>query len=287
MTLAERLSEYVRAALHRPLGPVVRARRRDRRDRPALPPAGLGAGHLGHRPRPGPRRPGRRTRRTAVSAADPLAAIRALGALATPDGTALLVLRNFHRFLGTVEVVQALDTADRRRQAGPDLRRRPLPGRADPRRAGEAVRRHRARPARPRPARARSPAAIATEPGELPEGDGLDAVLDAAAGLTRVEAENAFSLSLVRHGRVAPDVLWELKAPDAEEERPADPAPRRRDLRRPGRPGGPQGVLHAAPCGRAAGPMSGPAACSCSAPPGSGKSRRSARPWATRPAGRR
>ena len=34
----------------------------------------------------------------------------------------------------------------------------------------------------------------------------------AAAGLTRVEAENAFSLSLVRHGRVAPDVLWELKA---------------------------------------------------------------------------
>ena len=30
-----------------------------------------------------------------------------------------------------------------------------------------------------------------TEPGELPEGDGLDAVLDAAAGLTRIEAENA------------------------------------------------------------------------------------------------
>jgi hypothetical protein len=53
---------------------------------------------------------------------------------------------------------------------------------------------------------------VATEPGELPEGSGLAAVLDAAAGLTRVEAENAFSLSLVRHGRIAPDVLWELKA---------------------------------------------------------------------------
>ena len=52
---------------------------------------------------------------------------------------------------------------------------------------------------------------VATEAGELPEGDGLTAVLDAAAGLTRVEAENAFSLSLVRHDRVAPDVLWELK----------------------------------------------------------------------------
>src|SRR3954453_3299825 len=35
-------------------------------------------------------------------AADPLAAIRALNALASPDGTALLVLRNFHKFLGSV-----------------------------------------------------------------------------------------------------------------------------------------------------------------------------------------
>ena len=52
---------------------------------------------------------------------------------------------------------------------------------------------------------------VATEPGELPDGDGLGAVLDAAAGLTRFEAENAFSLSLVRHGRLAADVLWELK----------------------------------------------------------------------------
>ena len=53
---------------------------------------------------------------------------------------------------------------------------------------------------------------IATDHGELPEGDALTAVLDAAAGLTRVEAENALSLSLVRHNRVTPDVLWELKA---------------------------------------------------------------------------
>ena len=52
---------------------------------------------------------------------------------------------------------------------------------------------------------------IATEPGDLPEGDDLGMVLDAAAGLTRVEAENAFSLSLVRHGRVVPETLWELK----------------------------------------------------------------------------
>ena len=37
-------------------------------------------------------------------------------------------------------------------------------------------------------------------------------VTPTSAGLTRVEAENAFSLSLVRHGRLAPDVLWEIKA---------------------------------------------------------------------------
>src|SRR5689334_17161730 len=40
-------------------------------------------------------------------AADPLAALRALNALATPEGTALLVLKNFHRYLNSIEVVQA------------------------------------------------------------------------------------------------------------------------------------------------------------------------------------
>ncbi len=52
---------------------------------------------------------------------------------------------------------------------------------------------------------------IATEPGEWPEGEQEMAVLDAASGLTRLEAENAFSLALVRHGRVAAESIWELK----------------------------------------------------------------------------
>ena len=56
MTLAERLAEFVRRRLYRPLDPVVRARRRDRRDRPALPPAALGPGDLGYRSRPHRRR---------------------------------------------------------------------------------------------------------------------------------------------------------------------------------------------------------------------------------------
>jgi hypothetical protein len=146
-----------------------------------------------------------------ISAADPLAAIRALGALASPDGTALLVLRNFHRFLGSAEVVQALDT---QLVAGKQARtfvvvlapvvqvpvelekqfvvlEHDLPGRDQLATIGRGV---------------------AVEPGELPEGDGLDAILDAAAGLTRMEAENAFALSLVRHGRLAADVLWEIKS---------------------------------------------------------------------------
>ena len=120
------------------------------------------------------------------------------------------MLRNFHRFLGSPEVVQALDT---QLAAGKQARtfvvilapvvkvpveleklfvvvEHDLPGRDQ---LGAIAR------------------GVATEPGELPDGDGLDAVLDAAAGLTRVEAENAFSLSLVRHGRLAPEVLWEIK----------------------------------------------------------------------------
>jgi hypothetical protein len=43
-----------------------------------------------------------------ASAADPLAAIRAASALASPNGTTLLVVKNFHRFLQSAEIVQAL-----------------------------------------------------------------------------------------------------------------------------------------------------------------------------------
>ena len=61
---------------------------------------------------------------------------------------------------------------------------------------------------------------VATEPGELPEE--LWPVLDAAAGLTRGEAENAFALSLVRHGRLDPAPLWELKAKQLKSRRAAE-----------------------------------------------------------------
>ena len=210
MTLAERLSEYVRACF---TGLWVRTHEPDDASAEiaalchkegwslATWDVDRGLALAGAADGPG----------AVPGAADPLAAIRSLPALARPDGTAILALRNFHKFLNSAEVVQALDTRlaagklDRTFvvvlspvvQVPAELEKlfvvveHDLPGRDQ---LGAIAR------------------GVATEPGELPEGEGLDAVLDAAAGLTRVEAENAFSLSLVRHGRLAPDVLWEIKS---------------------------------------------------------------------------
>lgn len=142
---------------------------------------------------------------------DPLAAIRAVNTLATADGTAILVLQNFHRFLQSAETVQALIRqimAGRRNrtfvvilspvvQIPTELEKlfvvleHDLPSREQ---LAEIAR------------------GIATEDEELPEGSELETVLDAASGLTRLEAENAFSLSLVRHSRITPPAVWELKS---------------------------------------------------------------------------
>ena len=210
MTLAERLSEYVRACFtgiwittFEPDDALTEIARLCRQNHWALASWDIDRGMsvAGQSAEAG----------AITSAADPLAAIHALGALAMPDSTAILVLRNAHRFLSSAEIMQALDT---QLTAGKQSRTfvvvlapvvqipielekqfvvldHELPGRDQI----AAIAR-----------------GVATEPGELPDGETLDAVLDAAAGLTRVEAENAFSLSLVRHGRLAPSVLWEIKA---------------------------------------------------------------------------
>ena len=143
--------------------------------------------------------------------ADPLAAIRAVNTLATDTGSALLVLVNFHRFLNSPEIVQALAqqiTAGKQNrtfvvilspvvQIPTELEKlfivleHDLPTREQ---LEEIAR------------------GIATQDGDLPEGGGLATVLDAAAGLTRFEAEGAFSLSLVRHQRIEPEAIWELKS---------------------------------------------------------------------------
>lgn len=142
---------------------------------------------------------------------DPLAALRSLNALASPESSALLVLPNFHRFLNSSEVIQTLAnhiTSGKQNrtfivvlsplvQIPVELERlfavldHELPTREQLEQIARGV---------------------ATEDGELPAGDNLANVLDAAAGLTRFEAENAFALSLVRHRQVAPEAIWELKS---------------------------------------------------------------------------
>ena len=141
---------------------------------------------------------------------DPLAAIRAVNALASADSSAILVLVNFHRFLSSAEIVQALAQQISCRQARTfivilsplvqvpvELEKlmvvveHDLPDREQLEQIARG---------------------IATEDGELPESDKLATVLDAAAGLTRFEAEGGIALGLVRHGHLAADSIWELKS---------------------------------------------------------------------------
>jgi hypothetical protein len=145
-----------------------------------------------------------------ASGTDPLAAIRSINVLAVPKTSAVLVLVNLHRFLNSAEIVQALAqqiVAGKHNrtfcivlsavlQVPVELEKlmavveHDLPDRQQ---LAEIAR------------------GVATEEGELPQGVELDRLLDAAAGLTRYEAENAYSLSLVRHRTVEPDVIWQLK----------------------------------------------------------------------------
>ncbi len=146
-----------------------------------------------------------------TSGSDPLAAIRSVNALATQDGTAILVLQNFHRFMQSAEVAQALS---RQIIAGKQNRTilvvlAPMVHIPTELEKMFVVIEHELPSREQLEEIARG---IAVEEGELPEGPELQTVIDAAAGLTRMEAENAFSLSLVRQGRITADAIWELKS---------------------------------------------------------------------------
>ncbi len=146
------------------------------------------------------------------SGGDPLAALRALPSLAQPGGTSLLLLHNFHRFLNNPEIVQTtfmeLIAGKQRRtfiivlaptvQVPLELEKlfvvleHALPDRDQL----ESIARE-----------------LASEnPADLPAGRDLERVLDAAAGLTRYEAEGAFALSITRHNIIRPETIWELKS---------------------------------------------------------------------------
>ena len=142
---------------------------------------------------------------------DPLAAIRAIGAMARPDSSALLVLPNFHRFLQSAEIVQALA---HQIESGKQSRTfvlilSPVVTIPIELEKSFAVIEHDLPDRQQLEQIARG---IATEKGELPEGQDLERLLDAAGGLTRMEAENACSLSLVRQGKLVPETMWELKS---------------------------------------------------------------------------
>ena len=144
-------------------------------------------------------------------AADPLAAIRSLGTLATQDGTAILVVQNFHRFTQSAEIVQALVSQI---VAGKQNRTiivvlSPI---VDIPRELEKLFVVLEHELPDRDQLADIAQSIATEEGEMPNGPQCEAILDAAVGLTRYEAESAFSLSLVREGRLTAETLWEQKS---------------------------------------------------------------------------
>jgi hypothetical protein len=147
-----------------------------------------------------------------VGAGDPLAVLRAVPTLADSDGTALVLLHHFHRFLGNPEVVQ---TAFAQLVAGKQQRtflvvlapvvhipveleklfvvlEHALPDRAQLERIAREL--------------------TSDSPEDLPQGEDLQRVLEAAAGLTRYEAEGSFGLSLTRHNALRPESIWELKA---------------------------------------------------------------------------
>jgi hypothetical protein len=143
---------------------------------------------------------------------DPVAALRALPDLAKAKGTALLLLHNFHRFFNNPEVIQTAFTqlvAGKQRrtflvvlapvvQIPVELEKlfvvieHALPDREGLERIAREL--------------------SSDSPEDLPQGDDLQRVLDAAAGLTRYEAEGAFALSLTRHNGLRPEAIWELKA---------------------------------------------------------------------------
>ncbi len=156
----------------------------------------------------------------AEQATDPLAAIRALPSLSTEASlqtgshavpeTTILVLRNYHRFLGSAEIVQALDHQIQRGKQHRTMIIILAPLTDIPVELEKAfVVVDHALP--DRSALKEIAEGVATEEGELPAGLELERVLQAAGGLTRSEAENAFSLSLVRTQRIEAECIWELK----------------------------------------------------------------------------
>ena len=147
---------------------------------------------------------------TATDTVDPLAVLRAAGQLSQGSETTLLVLRNFHRFLNATEILQAVQ---KQVTAGKHTRTfivvlAPVANLPPEIEKQFIVVEH----ALPDREQLQEIATGVAQGEELPTGDALAQVLDSAAGLTRYEAEGAFSLSIVRHGRLDPHCIWDVKS---------------------------------------------------------------------------
>lgn len=147
-----------------------------------------------------------------VGAADPLAVLRTVPTLADEKGTALVLLHNFQKFLNNAEVIQTtfgqLVAGKQQRtflivlapvvQIPVELEKlfvvveHALPDREQLEKIAREL--------------------TSDQPEDMPEGEELQRVLDAAVGLTRYESEGAFALSLSRHNALRPQTVWELKS---------------------------------------------------------------------------
>jgi len=143
---------------------------------------------------------------TGQATGDPAAAIRALPGM---GGTTLLVANGFHRFLQSAEIVALLgrELADGKAcqrfvvilapsvTIPPELSRQFIVLEHD----------------LPTPLDLKAIAQGLVDDGEVDEAT-LDSVVEAASGLGVGEAESAFALSLVRHGRLSPDAVFSVKS---------------------------------------------------------------------------
>ncbi len=141
---------------------------------------------------------------------DPLSVIRWLQTIDDQRST-LLILEGIHHFVSSVEIVQALQTqlllgkqcgrhivilspvvklpAEIERQFV--VVNHPLPTKEQLRAIAESL--------------------VSEDTSAMLTGR-AEELIDAACGLTRAEAESAFSLSLVRHGHLATEEIWHMKA---------------------------------------------------------------------------
>jgi len=143
---------------------------------------------------------------------NPLDAIAAAPRLGSEEMPKIMILRNFHRYLKSNEIIQALElgiqTGKSNRtfyvvlaplvQIPVELEKlftlvdHPLPDREQlTALANQILQDSNITPMNP---------------------SDMAPLLDAAAGLTRYEAENAFSLSLIQHRRIVPEIIWMMKA---------------------------------------------------------------------------